>query len=161
MIEQPLNFNDIVDHATLQKELKTPICLDESISSYQLAEQALKIGACKIINIKPQRVGGYWQAKKISELAATYNVPVWCGGMVEAGWGQLFNCSIATLPNFTYENDICLTKWYLADDILKEPITEENGKIDVTKTDKLLSLENIDEKKFKRFTVNKIDLAEL
>ena len=84
MIEQPLTYNDIVDHSILQKQLKTPICLDESINSYHTAEQAINIGACKIINIKPQRVGGYWQAKLVSELAARNNIPVWCGGMIES-----------------------------------------------------------------------------
>lgn len=152
MIEQPLGFNDLVDHATLQKQIKTPICLDESINGYHAAEQALTLGSCKIINIKPQRVGGYWQAKLISELAAKFNIPVWCGGMIESGWGQLFNCSIATLPNFTYENDICLTKWYLADDILETPILETDGIIDVGLTD---SQFKIDEKKFTKYTVAK------
>lgn len=153
MIEQPLEYNDIVDHAYLQKELKTPICLDESISGFHAAEESIKIGACKIINIKPQRVGGYWQAKLISELANKNQISVWCGGMIESGWGQLFNCNIATLPNYTYENDICLTKWYMADDILNKPISEKDGIIDVSSTDNLFS---IDEKKFKRYTIEKI-----
>lgn len=156
MIEQPLAFNDLVDHAILQKQIRTPICLDESISGYHAAEQAIKINACKIINIKPQRVGGYWQAKKISELAGKNRIPVWCGGMIESGWGQLFNCHIATLPNFKYENDICLTKWYLADDILEENIPENCGSVDVSKTDTLF---NINEKKFKKYTVTKITVS--
>lgn len=155
MIEQPFAYNDLVEHATLQKEIQTPICLDESISNYHAAEQAIALHACKIFNIKPQRVGGYWQAKKISELAQRHSIPVWCGGMIEAGWGQLFNCSIATLPNFIYENDICLTKWYLADDILQDPIEEKDGIIHVSSTDSLFA---IDEKKFKRFTVEKISV---
>lgn len=153
MIEQPLQYNDLVDHAILQKEIHTPICLDESINSYHAAKQAIALGACRIINIKPQRVGGYWRAKLISELAATNNIPVWCGGMIESGWGQLFNCSIATLPNFSFENDICLTKWYLSDDILLNPIKEEHGIINVKQTDTLFK---IDEKKFKKYTVAKI-----
>jgi o-succinylbenzoate synthase len=153
MIEQPLQYNDIVDHAELQKQIETPICLDESAMNYHLVDQALKIGACKIVNIKPQRVGGYWQAKKISELCNEYGVPVWCGGMIESGWGQLFNCAIATLPNFKYENDICLSKWYLADDILTTPIEEVNGIINVNETKDLFK---IDEAKFKKYTVSKI-----
>lgn len=153
MIEQPLAYNDLVDHSILQKKLKTPICLDESVKGYHDAEQAIKISACKIINIKPQRVGGYWQAKRISELCAKHDIPVWCGGMIESGWGQLFNCHIATLPNFKYENDICLTKWYLADDILEEEIQEEDGVVDVTKTNTLF---HIDENKFKKYTEIKI-----
>lgn len=155
MIEQPLAYNDIVDHSILQKLLKTPICLDESIIDYHGAEQAIKIKACKIINIKPQRVGGYWQAKLISELCKRHGIPVWCGGMIEAGWGQLFNCHIATLPNFTYENDICLKKWYLADDILVRDIEEKEGQIDVIQTD---SLFKIDTKKLKKYLVTKLTI---
>jgi O-succinylbenzoate synthase len=146
MIEQPLSFDDLVDHSLLQKEIKTPICLDESIKSLHDAEQAVRIGACKIINIKPQRVGGYWQAKKIARFCQKHNIPVWCGGMIESGWGQLFNSSIATLPNFKYENDICLTKWYLKDDILESPIAETNGHINVAN----LSF-NINFKKLNKF----------
>jgi len=156
MIEQPLAYNDLFDHSLLQKQIKTPICLDESIASYHLAEQAIKIKACQIINIKPQRVGGYWQAKLIANLAQRNKIPVWCGGMIESGWGQLFNCHIATLPNFKYENDICLTKWYLADDILEKPIEENNGWIDMPQIDNLFK---IDEKKLKRYTKEKIVIS--
>lgn len=156
MIEQPLQYNDIVDHATLQKMIKTPLCLDESASSYHLVEQAIQIGACKIINIKPQRVGGYWQAKKIAELAAAHNIPVWCGGMIESGWGQLFNCAIASLPNYTFDNDICLTKWYLADDILEEPIEEHDGKIRLADNDAKFV---IDEAKFRHYTKKKVAVS--
>lgn len=153
MIEQPLRFDDLVEHAKLQETLKTPICLDESINGFHAAEQAIELGACKIINIKPQRVGGYHQAKLISEFAQKHTIPVWCGGMIESGWGQLFNCHIATLPNFTYENDICLTKWYFADDILEKPIEEKDGFVDVSSTDQLF---NINDKKLKKYTVRKM-----
>lgn len=156
MIEQPLAYNDLFDHSLLQKKIKTPICLDESISCLHQAEQAIKIKACKIINIKPQRVGGYWQAKLIAKLAKKNQIPVWCGGMIESGWGQLFNCHIATLPNFNYENDICLTKWYLAEDILERPIDEQNGFINVASTDKQFV---INEKKFKKYTVTKLEVS--
>jgi len=153
MIEQPLRFDDLADHAYLQKELKTKICLDESIRSFHDAEQAIRLGSCQIVNIKPQRVGGYWQAKKIAALCRKHSIPVWCGGMIESGWGQIFNASIATLPNFTYENDICLTKWYLKDDILKNPIEENNGLVDVGK----LSFE-LNEKKLKKYTTQKLKI---
>lgn len=156
MIEQPFAYNDIVEHAKLQKLIKTPICLDESVSSYKLAEEALQLKACKIINIKPQRVGGYGQAKKISELAAKNNVPVWCGGMIESGWGQLFNSHIASLPNFKLENDICLTKWYLADDILMKEIPESDGKINLVETDDLFE---INKKKFKKYQTFKASVS--
>lgn len=156
MIEQPFAYNDMIEHSMLQKIIKTPICLDESIGSYKIAEEAIQLGSCKIINIKPQRVGGYWQAKKISELAERNKIPVWCGGMIESGWGQLFNSHIASLPNFKLENDICLTKWYLADDILKDGIPEQNGNIDLTKTDGLFS---INEKKFKKYLIYKTSIT--
>jgi len=153
MIEQPLRFDDLIDHSILQKKIKTPICLDESINSYHSAKQAIQLKACKIINIKPQRVGGYWQAKKISQLATKYKIPVWCGGMIESGWGQLLNCNIATLKNFKYENDICLSKWYLADDILEKPIPEKNGVININEANKLFK---INQKKLKKYTIEKI-----
>jgi o-succinylbenzoate synthase len=153
MIEQPLAYNDLVDHSLLQKKIKTPICLDESINDLHAAQQAISINACRIINVKPQRVGGYWQAKMISELGQKHGIPVWCGGMIEAGWGQLFNCHIATLPNFKFDNDICLTKWYLADDILESPIPEKDGIINVFATE---SLFKINQKKFTKYTVNRV-----
>ena len=152
MIEQPLQYNDLYDHALLQKQIKTPICLDESITGLHSAYQAIKLKACQIINIKPQRVGGYYVAKQISKLTKKNNLPVWCGGMIESGWGQLFNCHLATLPNFKLHNDICLSKWYLADDILGKPITEKNNKIDVSSTDNLFS---IDTDKFSYYTTYK------
>jgi len=155
MIEQPFAYNDLIEHSQLQKQINTPICLDESITCFHQAEQAIKLKSCKIINIKPQRVGGYWQAKKISKLCRANNTPVWCGGMIESGWGQLFNCQIATLPNFKYENDICLTKWYLADDILQQPIEESEGLIDVSQTDNLFK---VNEKKFRRYMICKLTI---
>lgn len=153
MIEQPFSGYDLVNHAQLQKKIKTPICLDESINCYHDAEQAISLKACQIINIKPQRVGGYWNAKLISELCSDNQIPVWCGGMLESGWGQLFNCHISTLANFKHENDICLTKWYLADDILAQPIEEMNGEIDIASTDNLF---NINKDKFAKYTKEKL-----
>lgn len=153
MIEQPLSYNDIVDHASLQSRLRTPICLDESITSYELMKQALALKSCQVVNIKPQRVGGYWQAKLISELCGLHNVPVWCGGMIESGWGQLFNVNLATLPNFKYENDICLSEWYLQTDILLKPIPIQAGLIKITDLEDLFT---IDEDKLKEHTINNI-----
>ncbi|HUC94540.1 MAG TPA: o-succinylbenzoate synthase [Candidatus Saccharimonadales bacterium] len=155
MIEQPYAFNDLVNHSILQKKIKTPICLDESINSLAVAEQAIALESCKIINIKPQRIGGYWTAKKLSELAERNNIKVWCGGMIESGWGQLFNSHIASLPNFVYENDICLTKWYLADDILEKEIPEKDGYIDLEKTDNLFV---INKTKFKKYQTLNIEI---
>ncbi len=155
MIEQPYAYNDLVNHSVLQKKINTPICLDESISSLAVAEQAIALASCKIINIKPQRIGGYFRAKQLSELAAKHDIGVWCGGMIESGWGQLFNSHIASLPNFIYENDICLTKWYLADDILKEQIPEKHGYVDLRKTDRLF---NIDSAKFNKYRTLNINI---
>ncbi|MEI6887543.1 MAG: o-succinylbenzoate synthase [bacterium] len=156
MIEQPFEYNDLVDHSILQSELNTPICLDESISNYHMADQAIKIKACKIMNLKPQRVGGYYEAKRIAKLCELNSIPVWCGGMIESGWGQLFNTAIATLPNFNYDNDICLSKWYLFDDILKNDIKEKDGVIDIKST---YDLFEIDEKKFQKYTVYRENIS--
>lgn len=155
MIEQPYAYNDLVDHSKLQRKLKTPICLDESINSLAVAEQAIKLSSCKIINIKPQRIGGYWRAKRLSQLSEKNHIGVWCGGMIESGWGQLFNSHIASLPNFSYENDICLTKWYLADDILEKEIPEDGGYIDLKKTDSLFT---INQAKFHKYQTLKISI---
>ncbi|TGU52610.1 o-succinylbenzoate synthase, partial [Mesorhizobium sp. M00.F.Ca.ET.186.01.1.1] len=99
--EQPLGHDDIIDHATLQRELKTPICLDESIHTVEDARKAIELGSCRIINIKIGRVGGLTDAKKLHDLCAAKGVPVWCGGMQEVGIGRAHNIAIASLSNFT------------------------------------------------------------
>lgn len=118
MIEQPLDYDDIVEHAKLQKQLKTPICLDESIKSLEAARAALELGACKIINIKPARVGGLWNAKKIHDLCQANQIPVWCGGMLETGIGRAANVAIASLPNYKFPNDISASSRYWKQDII-------------------------------------------
>lgn len=118
MIEQPYDYDDILEHAKLQKELKTPICLDESIKGPREAQTALELGACKIINIKPARVGGLWNAKKIHDLCQVKNIPVWCGGMLETGIGRAANVAIASLPNFKFPNDISASSRYWKQDII-------------------------------------------
>src|SRR5699024_4945175 len=97
MIEQPLASDDIIDHATLQKELKTPICLDESIHSLEDARKAVELGSTKIINIKIGRVGGLTEAVKIHNYCKENNIPVWCGGMLESGVGREHNVALTTL----------------------------------------------------------------
>ncbi|MGG1572432.1 o-succinylbenzoate synthase [Fictibacillus sp. NRS-1165] len=131
MIEQPLAYNDIIDHADLQAELKTPICLDESIHSLDDARKALKLGSCKIINIKIGRVGGLTQAKKIHDLCQDQGIPVWCGGMLESGVGRAHNIAITTLPNFVLPGDTAASSLYWADDIIEPEVTVENGWISV------------------------------
>jgi O-succinylbenzoate synthase len=122
MIEQPLWNDDIYCHAQLQKQLKTSICLDESIRSVRDAEAAIKLGACRIINIKVGRVGGFTQAKKIHDVAQQNNIPVWCGGMLESGIGRIQNIALSTLPNFSLPGDVSASKRYWKEDIVEPPV---------------------------------------
>ena len=123
LIEQPLGYDDIYDHSKLQRELKTPICLDESIHTLADARAALELNSCRIINIKPGRVGGYAESIKIHDLCAASNVPVWHGGMLESGIGRAGNVALASLPNFTLPGDISASKRYYTQDIV-EPAFE-------------------------------------
>ena len=133
-IEQPLKYNDIVGHSKLQKELKTPICLDESITDLHKAWEALEIDAARVINIKPGRVGGIKESVKIHDLAEKYNVPVWIGGMLETGIGRAHNVSLATLRNIKFPSDISASERYFERDIITEPFElERNSKISVRK----------------------------
>ena len=100
MIEQPLAHDDIIDHAVLQAQMQTPICLDECIRSAHHAEQAIRLKACRIINIKLGRVGGFGEAKRVHDICQANNIPVWCGGMLESGIGRAHNIALSTLPNF-------------------------------------------------------------
>jgi O-succinylbenzoate synthase len=118
MIEQPLDHDDILDHATLQKELTTALCLDESITGLARARQALDIGACRIVNVKVGRVGGYSQALAIHDLCLSRGVPLWCGGMLESGIGRAHNVALASLPGFTLPGDISASRRYFARDII-------------------------------------------
>lgn len=131
MIEQPLAYNDIIDHAELQAKLKTPICLDESIHSFADTQKALKLGSCKIINIKVGRVGGLTEAKKIHDYCMEHHVPVWCGGMLESGIGRAHNIALTSLPNFTLPGDTAGSALYWAEDIIEPEVIAENGTITV------------------------------
>jgi O-succinylbenzoate synthase len=126
LIEQPLSCDDIYDHSKLQKELKTPICLDESIHTLADARAALELNSCKIINIKPGRVGGFTESKLIHDLCAQQNIPVWHGGMLESGIGRAGNVALASLPNFTLPGDISASKRYYKEDIV-DPVFEVNS----------------------------------
>jgi len=117
LIEQPLSEDDLWDHRQIQKQFKTPICLDESITSPRHARQAIEMEACKIINIKPGRVGGISQAIKIHNIAHTFDIPVWCGGMLETGVGRAANLSLSSLRGFTLPADISATERYYEEDI--------------------------------------------
>ena len=118
MLEQPLAHEEIYDHAELQRALQTPICLDECIRTAHQAEQAIKLGACKIINIKLGRVGGFSGAKAVHDVCMKHNVPVWCGGMLEAGVGRTHNIALSTLPNFVLPGDVSASKRYWKRDVI-------------------------------------------
>ncbi|MFV0337281.1 MAG: o-succinylbenzoate synthase [Chthoniobacterales bacterium] len=122
MIEQPLGHDDIVDHAVLQKEMATPICLDESIHSVEDARKAISLGSCRIINIKIGRVGGLRRAKELHDLCQDHNIPVWCGGMLELGVGRAQNLALASLPNFSIAGDTSAWHRSFAEDIVTPAI---------------------------------------
>jgi len=117
LIEQPLADDDIVDHATLQRELRTPLCLDESIHSPDDARHALDLGSCGVINIKPGRVGGHRRSREIHDLCRARDIPVWCGGMLETNIGRAHNVALAALPGFTLPGDISASARYYAHDV--------------------------------------------
>ncbi|MGO9256854.1 MAG: o-succinylbenzoate synthase [Bryobacteraceae bacterium] len=123
MIEQPLGHDDIIDHAELQAQLQTPICLDECIRTAHHVEQAVKLRACGIVNIKLGRVGGFAEARRVHDVAQAAGIPVWCGGMLEAGVGRAHNIALATLPNFVLPGDVSASKRYWKRDII-EPAVE-------------------------------------
>jgi O-succinylbenzoate synthase len=123
MIEQPLGWDDLLDHAKLQREIATPICLDESIHSADDARKALQIGAGKIINIKLGRVGGFTEAKRVHDICRARNVPVWCGGMLESGIGRAHNIALSTLPGFTLPGDVSASQRYWREDIIEPQVT--------------------------------------
>jgi O-succinylbenzoate synthase len=118
MIEQPLWDDDIFYHARLQKELRTAICLDESIVNARAAAAAVETGACRIINIKVGRVGGFSEAKKIHDVCHSKKIPVWCGGMLESGIGRAHNIALSTLENFSLPGDVSASKRYWKEDII-------------------------------------------
>jgi len=130
MIEQPLAHDDIIDHAELQARLQTPICLDECIRTAHHAAQAIQLRACGIINIKLGRVGGFSEAKRVHDVAQSANIPVWCGGMLEAGIGRAHNIALATLPNFVLPGDVSASKRYWKQDIIQPAVeTTSSGTI--------------------------------
>ena len=121
LIEQPLGRDDIIDHAKLQPLLQTPLCLDESITSTTHARWALELGACRIINIKPGRVGGLAEAIRVHDYCRARGVPVWMGGMLETGLGRAANVAVASLPGFTLPGDISASARYYAEDLITQP----------------------------------------
>jgi O-succinylbenzoate synthase len=122
MIEQPLAHDDIIDHARLQAQMETPICLDECIRNARIAEQAIEMRACGIINIKLGRVGGFAEARRVHDVCRDRGVPVWCGGMLESGIGRAHNIALSTLENFLLPGDVSASKRYWKRDIIVPPI---------------------------------------
>jgi o-succinylbenzoate synthase len=118
MIEQPLDAEDVVRHAELQRQLRTPLCLDESITSVERAEDMIRMGSGRIVNIKPGRVGGFTESIRIHDVCARHGVPVWCGGMLESGIGRGYNVALASLPNFRIAGDVSPSARYWARDIV-------------------------------------------
>ncbi|KHE91287.1 o-succinylbenzoate synthase [Candidatus Brocadiaceae bacterium S225] len=123
MIEQPLSHDDIVDHSHLQKQINTDICLDEPITSLDKTRKAIEMKSGRIINIKLGRVGGFSEAIKIHNLCYEHNIPVWCGGMLEAGIGRSHNIAMSTLPGFSLPGDVSASKRYFKEDIIDPPVT--------------------------------------
>jgi O-succinylbenzoate synthase len=132
LMEQPLPEEQVLAHAALAKVVRTPICLDESITSAQAAADAIELGACRIINIKPGRVGGYLEARRIHDLCAEHGLPVWMGGMLETGIGRAGNVAMAAMPNFTLPGDTSASDRYFHRDITT-PFVLRDGRLDVPK----------------------------
>ncbi len=126
-IEQPLAYDDLVDHARLQSQLNTAICLDESILSAEDCRKALGLAAGRVINIKVARVGGHHEARRVHDVAQSFGAPVWCGGMLESGIGRAHNIHLASLPNFTKPGDTSSSSRYWKQDIINEPLETSRG----------------------------------
>ena len=123
MLEQPLAHDDIFDHATLQRQINTPVCLDESIRSAEDAAHAIALKSCRIINVKLGRVGGHTEAKRIEKVARDNEIPIWCGGMLESGIGRAHNIAMSTLAGFTLPGDVSASARYWEEDIIEPPVT--------------------------------------
>jgi O-succinylbenzoate synthase len=121
MLEQPLDYDDLRDHAWLQRRMQTPLCLDESIHSLRAGRDALDLGACRVINIKPGRLGGFRQSVALHDLCAARGVPVWHGGMLESGIGRAHNVHLSTLPDFTLPGDVAASRRYYDPDLIEPP----------------------------------------
>jgi len=122
MIEQPLDYEDVSDHARLQARLATSICLDESIHSPRAAADAIRAGACRIVNIKPGRIGGFAESIRVHDLCVAHGLPVWHGGMLESGIGRVHNIHLSTLPGFTLPGDVAASRRYFEPDIIEPPV---------------------------------------
>ncbi|MBN9154549.1 MAG: o-succinylbenzoate synthase [Microbacterium sp.] len=131
LIEQPLQEDDLVDHAALARRLRTPVCLDESIVSAKAATDAIALGAAAVVNVKAGRVGGYLEAVRVHDVCRDAGIPVWCGGMLETGIGRAANAALAALPGFTLPGDVSASSRFYARDIVTEPAVLEDGHVRV------------------------------
>jgi O-succinylbenzoate synthase len=132
MIEQPLAWNDIIDHIRLQNSIRTPICLDESILDAEDARKAVDAGACRIVNIKLGRVAGHTESRKVHDVCQGRSIPVWCGGMLESGIGRAHNVALSTLPNFSLPGDVSASRRYFAKDVIQPEVeVDAQGRIRV------------------------------
>ena len=131
LIEQPLPEDDLLGHAEVARQIRTPLCLDESITSARVAELAITLGACSIVNVKAGRVGGYLEAVGVHDVCVAHGVPVWCGGMLETGIGRAANVALAALPGFTLPGDTSASARYYARDVLTEPFALDDGRLAV------------------------------
>jgi O-succinylbenzoate synthase len=131
LIEQPLPEDDVRGHAELAKQIRTPVCLDESITSARSAADAIAIGACSVINIKAGRVGGYLEAVRVHDVAQANGIPVWCGGMLETGLGRAANVALAALPGFVLPGDTSASDRYYRQDVTTAPFVLEDGHVRV------------------------------
>jgi O-succinylbenzoate synthase len=122
MFEQPLHYEDMIDHAALQRQIRTPVCLDESIHSSEDARKAIAIGACRIVNIKLGRVGGHREARAVHDVCRDNGIPVWCGGMLESGIGRAHNVALSSLENFSLPGDVAASKRYWEEDVVDPPV---------------------------------------
>ncbi|MBY0464404.1 MAG: o-succinylbenzoate synthase [Burkholderiales bacterium] len=152
MIEQPLSNEDIIDHAQLQRHLRTAVCLDESILSADDSRRALSIGACRIINIKPGRVGGVHESVRIHDMCCSQGVPVWMGGMFETGIGRALNVAVASLPGFSLPGDISASSKYFEEDIIESPFTLNDDSTLTVPTGPGLGIQ-IDTQRLEKYTI--------
>ena len=131
MLEQPLHHEDLVEHSRLQRQIRTDLCLDESIRSSADARAAIELGSCRIVNVKQGRVGGLLEARRVHDVAAELGVPVWCGGMLETGIGRSTNLALAALPNFTLPGDTSASSRYFAEDLTEPLVLAPDGTLPV------------------------------
>ena len=158
MIEQPLAWDDLVRHAALQRQLRTPICLDESITSLERAQDMVKLGSGRIVNIKPGRVGGFTSSIAIHDFCQESGVPVWCGGMFESGVGRAYNVALASLPNFTIPGDVSPSARYWKTDVVSPEWVMHDGRIRVPLDQPGIGVA-VDEERISSLTVRRTTLS--